>query len=124
MGKTIMVVDDDEGILDSVTMVLKFKGYEVIFCTDSTAASKGILQHPDLILLDIWLGQHNGIDICRSIKKEESTSHIPVMLMSASKDMKTKALNDGGADDFLEKPFDIFEMERKVEIILAATKKG
>lgn len=107
MGHRILVVDDDEGIVEVVQIVLESEGYEVDTCMNGEG-----LQHltadnlPDLILLDVLLAGDDGRDICRSLKKNELTKNIPVIMLSAHSDA-SKVADVGGADDFLEKPFDV-----------------
>lgn len=106
MGHHILVVDDDEGIVEVVQIVLEGEGYVV-----RTATNKDDLQNiandlPDLILLDVLLSGDDGRDICRKLKSDESTKHVPVIMLSAHSDA-SKVADAGGADDFLEKPFDV-----------------
>jgi len=106
MGHNILVVDDDEGIVEVVQIVLEGEGYVV-----RTATNKDDLQNiandlPDLILLDVLLSGDDGREICRKLKSDEATKHIPVIMLSAHSDA-SKVADAGGADDFLEKPFDV-----------------
>ncbi|GCE05163.1 response regulator [Dictyobacter aurantiacus] len=106
MGHHILVVDDDEGIVEVVQIVLEGEGYVV-----RTATNKDDLQNiaddlPDLILLDVLLSGDDGREICRKLKSDKATRHIPVIMLSAHSDA-SKVADAGGADDFLEKPFDV-----------------
>ncbi|HTI13103.1 MAG TPA: response regulator [Dictyobacter sp.] len=111
MSHTILVVDDDEGIVEVVQIVLESEGYEVLVSMDgeyfSHLGDKDNL--PDLILLDVLLSGANGRDICTSLKQNERTKHIPVLMLSAHSDAR-KVAHTSGADDFLEKPFDVDEL--------------
>jgi DNA-binding response OmpR family regulator len=113
-NKTIMVADDDPGILDAICTMLEFEGYDVK-CTpngNDVLDIEGNL--PDLLLLDIWMSGVDGRDICKQLKTNASTSKLPVVLISASQDIKGSALA-AGADDFLAKPFDIEDLLAKIE---------
>ncbi len=115
--KRITVADDDPGILDAVTMVLEMEGYEV----NSTLNGKTVLSQnelPDVYILDIWMSGADGRDLCKQLKSEEKTKNIPVILISASNDLKRSA-ETAGADDFLAKPFEIDALLQKVARALA-----
>jgi len=110
MSHRILVVDDDEGIVEVVQIVLEGEGYEVGTSMDSESLQQRLADTlPDLILLDVLLSGEDGRDICRSLKQNELTKHIPVIMLSAHADAG-KVADAGGADDFLEKPFDVDEL--------------
>jgi len=69
---------------------------------------------PDLLLLDIWMSGEDGRDICKKLKHTDATKNIPVIMISASRDIKESAL-ESGADDFLAKPFEMNELLEKIE---------
>jgi len=112
--KKIMIADDDPGILDAVGIMLEYEGYEV----DSTLNGSSLLtmndKFADLLLLDIWMSGVDGRDICRHLKKNPQTGNIPIVLISASKDIERSAM-EAGADDFLAKPFEISDLLEKIE---------
>jgi len=108
MSKLILVVDDDESILEVVQIVLESEGYAV-----QTAMNSAFLQQlasqpmlPDLILLDVLLSGEDGREISQQLKANARLQHIPVVMLSAHSDA-SKMANAGGADAFLEKPFDV-----------------
>jgi DNA-binding response OmpR family regulator len=112
-----MIADDDPGIVDAVEMILDFHGYEV----SSTYNATNVLairpgEYPDLLLLDIWMPGCDGRDICRQLKSQDETRQIPVLMISASKDISASAL-EAGADAFLAKPFDMNELISKIEVL-------
>lgn len=113
MAKKILVADDDPAILDAVRMMLELEGYAVLTTTDGKTIYKVEHDSPDLLLLDIWMSGHDGRDICKHIKKNPNTKDIPVIMISASKDVK-KSAKASGADEFVEKPFDMDELLGKV----------
>lgn len=116
--KKILVVDDDQGILEMLELLLDDDGYEVILEPNSVNALKTIeKQHPDLILLDIWMPVISGDQILRTLKTDQKTSSIPVLMYSASTDGKLIA-ESSGADDFLSKPFDITQLLSAIETLL------
>ncbi len=109
-----MIADDDPGIVDAVAMLLEFEGYEVSSTVDGSAVLK-IKQNdlPDLLLLDIWMSGEDGRDICKKFKAAELTKDIPVIMISASHDIRQSAII-AGADDFLAKPFDMNDLLKKL----------
>lgn len=110
----ITVADDDTGILDAVGMMLEMEGYQV----NATLNGKNIISDeevlPDIYVLDIWMSGSDGREICKRLKSQERTKNIPVILVSASNNLKTSA-EIAGADDFLAKPFDIDTLLDKIK---------
>lgn len=111
--KKILIADDVVAIVDAIKIILEDSNYEVISTTDGSQVSKLIKQNPDLILLDIWMSGMDGGEICKKLKKDPKTKHIPVIIISANKDTK-KIAENVGADDFIAKPFDLTELLDKV----------
>ena len=109
-----MIADDDPGILDAIGIVLEYEGYEVQSTPNGAVLLTMENGFPDLLLLDIWMSGVDGRDICKHLKQQESTSKIPIVLISASKDIEHSAM-DAGADDFLAKPFEIDDLLEKIE---------
>jgi CheY-like chemotaxis protein len=112
-NKKIMIADDDPGIVDAVEMLLEFEGYEVTSTVDGTTVLDMKEELPDLLLLDIWMSGEDGRDICKKLKETELTKDIPVIMISASRDIRESAIA-AGADDFLAKPFEMDELLRKI----------
>ncbi len=115
--KRITVADDDSGILDAVGMMLEMEGYDV----NTTLNGNTVLTQtelPDVYILDIWMSGSDGRELCKKLKSEEKTKDIPVILISASNDLKRSA-ETAGADDFLAKPFEIDALLQKVAKVLA-----
>ena len=117
--RKVLVADDDAGILDCISAMLEFAGYEVK-TTPNGASLLNMKELPDLLLLDIWMSGVDGRDICRKLKQNESTSKLPIVLFSASKDIQASALA-AGADDFLAKPFDMNDLLQKIAYNIEAS---
>jgi len=111
--KKVMIADDDPGIVDAVSIMLEFEGYDVKSTLNGGELLSMDTDLPDVLLLDIWMSGIDGRDICRQLKQKPATSAMPVILISASKDIERSAL-DAGADDFLAKPFEMDELLDKV----------
>lgn len=115
--KTILIADDDEGILDATQAILEFEGYQVNITVDGSAIFRMNGNLPDLLLLDIWMSGQDGTDICRQLKSNHQTKGLPVLMISASRDIEQYAM-DAGADDFLAKPYEMDELLEKVRKLL------
>ena len=114
MKKKILVIDDHEGILEVVKMALEMAGYEVTTSLTSACFQNMENDLPDLILMDILLSGEDGGAICRRLKGNEKTWHIPVILLSAHAGLKETS-GGCGADDFLAKPFRVTELREIVK---------
>jgi DNA-binding response OmpR family regulator len=113
MVKKILIADDDPSICDSLKMMLELEGYEVDTTVNGETIYKMEKDFPDLLLLDIWMSGQDGRDICKYLKTENHTKHIPIIMISASRDIKSSAA-ESGADDFIAKPFEQEELLKKV----------
>ncbi|WP_293788714.1 response regulator transcription factor [uncultured Pedobacter sp.] len=116
-NKKILIADDDEGIVDAITMILEVMGYEVEFTYDGGAVIEAAKNRPDLIMLDIWMSGYDGRDICKQLKNNPQFKDIPILMISASRDIRQSAL-DAGANDFMEKPFEMDSLLNRVEFLL------
>lgn len=108
-----MLADDDPGIVDAIGLMLEFEGYEVSSTVNGATVSDIKAKYPDILVLDIWMSGQDGRDICRQLKNDSSIQHIPVLMISASKDIRQSAM-DAGADDFLAKPFEMDDLLSKI----------
>ena len=118
----ILAVDDNEDILEVIKLILEDFGYEVDTLADGNLLFDKVKEtHPDLVLLDVMLGNIDGRELCREMKARLETRDIPVILVSASHQVSERfSLNGGAPDDFLAKPFNISDLLEKVASHLAA----
>jgi DNA-binding response OmpR family regulator len=121
MPKHILIADDDPGIVDAIEMILDLYGYEVSSTYDGNTVLALGDALPDVLLLDIWMSGCDGRAICKELKAQESTRELPVLMISASKDVERSAI-EAGADGFLAKPFDMNELISKIKCLLDAQK--
>ena len=112
-----MIADDDTGIIDAVVMMLEFEGYTVSSTVNGASVLELENNYPDLLLLDVQMPGQDGREICRKLKQKENTRNIPVILVSASTNLE-KSAKDAGADDYLEKPFNMHDLLEKVALQL------
>ena len=105
--KKILVVEDEETLLELESILLTVKGYEVEGVMDGQTALEAVaVMKPDLVLLDIMLPKIDGFEVCRRVKANEGTQHIPVIMLTGKKDKEAFAMGEeAGADWFLTKPF-------------------
>lgn len=111
--RKILIADDDPAICDSVQMILEDEGYKVSTTVDGESVLHMKNNFPDLLLLDIWMSGVDGRDVAVHLKRQSQTAKIPIIMVSASRDIE-KAAKQSGADDFLEKPFKMEDLLAKV----------
>lgn len=111
--KKVLVVDDNPAINEAIQLILEDAGYKVVTTTDSRKVAELIKQQPDLILLDIWMPYVDGREVCKALKADTLTKHIPVIIVSAARDTKIMA-KEAGADTYIIKPFEMKKLLTKV----------
>lgn len=112
--KKILVIDDDEGILSAFEAMLVGEGYDVQSSSDVKPLESFTKNNmPDLILLDVLLSGTDGRGICRQLKADPNTRHIPVIMISAHPGAE-ESIKKAGADDYLPKPFEMDELINKI----------
>lgn len=111
----ILVVDDDTDILSVMEMLLTMKGFQVeVTSKGDNIFGKVDSFKPNLILLDVLLSGHDGRTICRQLKSNAETRHIPVIMFSAHPGAAA-SITEYGANDFISKPFDVNHLIQKVK---------
>ena len=105
-SKSILIIDDDIAILESLSLFLVDQQYQVSTLTSFSKVSDISSLSPDIILLDYWIGDKNGGEFCKQLKSDKTTKHIPLILMSANNMLSTIS-KSSPADSYIEKPFDI-----------------
>jgi CheY-like chemotaxis protein len=118
VGKTVLIADDDQAILDSLQMLLEDEGYSVKTTSDGWEAGELSESPPDVILLDIWMSGIDGRDLVRSLKASAATKEIPVVLISANREV-ARIAQQVGAEGYLAKPFEMEEMLEMIERVTA-----
>lgn len=116
----ILIVDDNKENVDLLAYFLKPQNYEIITAFDGVEALSRVEESkPDIILLDIMLPKMDGFQVCEKIKKNESTRFIPIIMITALKELKDKIRSlEVGADDFISKPFENVELLTRVKSLL------
>jgi two-component system response regulator MtrA len=117
---TIMLVEDDHAVAQTLTDALESSGYR-IWVAETGADARTVLEQtrPDLIILDLMLPDVDGLVLCSGLK---ALADIPIIICSATPQKRDAILGlKLGADDFVAKPFDIYELEARVEAVLRRT---
>ena len=114
MKKKIVVTDDDPGVQEIFKIIFEKAGYNTVVLGNPKPLLENQHQDADIFLLDRQLSGVDGLDICRYLKQNENTRHTPVIIVSASPNIKTLCF-DAGADEFIEKPFSKKYMLERIE---------
>ena len=110
----LLIIDDDEGISAMLFLLLRSKNYEVAVVTKSEDIFYKIKNFdPDIILLDVFLTGYDGRVICKQLKFHPDSKHIPVIMVSGDDDI-LQTVEQYGANDFIQKPFNTEEVILKI----------
>lgn len=120
----VLIVDDDKENVDLIAYFLKPQNYQIITAHDGVEALRFVeSDNPDIILLDIKLPKMDGFQVCERIKKNHYSHFIPIIMITALKDLKSKIRSlEAGADDFISKPFENIELLTRVKSLLRIKK--
>lgn len=117
---TILVVDDEAAIRDMVSMTLELADFDCITAENAHDAHVSIIDNkPDLVLLDWMLPGGSGIELARRLRRDEITSNLPIIMLTAkaSEDNKVQGLSEG-VDDYVTKPFSSRELVARIKTVL------
>ncbi|MCX6992044.1 MAG: response regulator transcription factor [Kiritimatiellaeota bacterium] len=122
----IVIVEDEEDILELLRYHLAREGYSVTTAANGEQALKIIAQKiPALALLDLMLPGLNGLELCRSLKKDPRTAAIPIMMVTAKNEESDVVIGlELGADDYIMKPFSIKVLVARVHALLRRRKQA
>ncbi len=113
---TILIVDDEASGRDTLESILEPEGYTLVMAENGyQAIEKALASQPDIILLDVMMPGMNGFEVCKRIRAEKQLAEIPILFLTALDDRQS-LLNglDAGADEFISKPFDRFELRARL----------
>jgi two-component system phosphate regulon response regulator PhoB len=119
-GQLILIVEDEQAIREMIAFGLRRAGFDVAQAEDSRGARALIAdQRPDLIVLDWMLPEMSGLELVRLLKKDEVTSDIPVIMLTARGEEEDRVRGlDSGADDYVTKPFSARELHARIRALL------
>ena len=118
--KKILVVEDEESILKLQSILLTIRGYTVEGAMDGQAALEAVVtMDPDLILLDIMLPKIDGLEVCRQVKANVATRHIPIIMVTAKKSEEDLVMGEkAGADMYITKPYKLSMVIENIQRLL------
>jgi DNA-binding response OmpR family regulator len=116
----VLIADDDDDIRSLVAFRLERAGYDVVAARDGEEALRLARERcPDLAVLDVMMPKLTGLDVTRSLRADDATSDMPVILLTARVQEADVALGyEAGADDYIRKPFSPQELRARVGAIL------
>jgi two-component system alkaline phosphatase synthesis response regulator PhoP len=125
MKEKILIVDDEKDIVKMIDYNLKKEGFRTVTAYDGEKAlSLAKKEFPDLIILDLMLPGADGLEVCKELRKESSTSAIPVIMLTAKTKESDKIVGlELGADDYVTKPFSPKELIARIKALLRRVKE-
>lgn len=120
---TILIVDDEDAIREMVRFTLELEGFECLQAASARAAHAVIVDaRPDLVLLDWMMPDVNGYELLRRLRREDSTASLPVIMLTARVEEGSRVRGlEGGADDYIAKPFSTRELVARIRALLRRT---
>ena len=120
MSHSVLIADDEEDVLKLVGSSLKGAGFKIVEAQGGAEAlEKAFDQRPSLIVLDVMLPEMSGLELCRMLKGDTRTRHIPIIMLTAKAQEIDRVVGlELGADDYVTKPFDLQELLARVHTVL------
>jgi two-component system response regulator MprA len=121
MKPTILIIEDDQGILKFLKRGLSYEGYQILVAEDGESGLQTAEEEePDLVILDIMLPGMDGLEVCRQLRNEGDT---PILMLTAKDQTSDRVTGlDMGADDYMVKPFEFRELLARIRALLRRTK--
>jgi len=122
-GRQILVVEDERPIREMIAFGLRRAGFEVVEAEDTRAARASIAdRRPDLVLVDWMLPDMSGLELTRALKRDKDTRELPIIMLTARAEEQDKVSGlEGGADDYVTKPFSPRELLARINAVLRRT---
>jgi two-component system phosphate regulon response regulator PhoB len=122
----VLLVDDERDLLSLLDFNLRAAGFETVLATTGQEAREQLRRRvPDLVLLDLMLPDVSGTEVCRDIKADPRTKHVPVIMLTAKGEEVDRVVGfEVGADDYVTKPFSVRELVLRVRAVLRRAAGG
>lgn len=119
-ARQILIVEDERPIREMIAFGLRRGGFEVREAADVSAARASIAdERPDLVLVDWMLPDMSGLELTRALKRDKETQDVPIIMLTARAEEQDKIMGlDGGADDYVTKPFSPRELLARINAVL------
>ena len=116
----ILIIDDDRAICELIKINLELIGYDCLYATDPVVGFALIKQeNPNLIILDVMMGEVNGYSVAQKIRQTENISKTPIIMLTALSELNNKLEGfNSGVDDYITKPFEIEELKARILALL------
>lgn len=117
----LLIADDDPEIISLLTIRLQRLGYEVITAVDGKDTLEKVCSHyPDLVILDVMMPEKNGWEVAKELRRDARFQSIGILMLTAIGEKMNEMTSPlYGADDFIDKPFEFSELEKKISATLA-----
>lgn len=121
--KTVLIVDDEEDLRESVSMVLEDRGYDVVLAGDGLEGISAAVEHaPSLVLVDYRMPELDGVEFLNSLRSTEGLADTPVVIITVDPELELrKNASELGIQGFLVKPFSMDELTQTVTNLLQTT---
>jgi two-component system phosphate regulon response regulator PhoB len=119
-GRKILVVEDESDVADLLTLNFRKAGFKISTAVDGASGlQKAREDRPDFIVLDLMLPKMSGLEVCKILKNDTATSHIPILMLTAKAEEIDRIVGlEFGADDYVTKPFSPREILLRIRAIL------
>jgi len=123
---SVLVVDDEKDLLSVLDFNLRAAGFETAIAATGEQALSAVRRHvPDLIVLDLMLPDLPGTEVCRRLKGDPRTRHVPVVMLTAKGEEVDRVVGfEIGADDYVTKPFSVRELVLRLQAVLRRAGAG
>ncbi len=124
-GRKILIIEDESDVADLLEMGLRKAGFKTTTAADGAAGlQKARDNRPDFIILDLMLPKMSGLEVCRILKSDVATSHVPILMLTAKAEEIDRIVGlEFGADDYVTKPFSPREVILRIRAILRRGEK-
>ncbi|MFC1853565.1 HD domain-containing phosphohydrolase [candidate division CSSED10-310 bacterium] len=116
---TILIVDDEKFGREVLKSLLESQGYQLVFaCSGHEALEKASRIRPDLILLDVVMPDLDGFEVCKRLRRDPLLAEVPIIMITGLEDRESRLQGiEAGADEFISKPFDEYELQTRIKNI-------